>query len=53
MDDKVLVRATGLEARFEAECAVAIPGWRPDVPPAKPPESVPARNETEMSESAD
>jgi hypothetical protein len=30
--DEVLVRATGLEARFEAECAAAIPGWRPDFP---------------------
>jgi hypothetical protein len=51
--DEVLVHATGLEARFEAECAAAIPGWRPDVPPAQSPECVPARNETEMSESAD
>jgi len=51
--DEVIVHATGLEARFEAECAAAIPGWRPDVPPNVPVASERAQEETEMSDSAD
>jgi len=52
MDDEVLVFATGLDARFEAECAAAIPGWRPDFPAVE--RGMPKPSEAaEMGESAD